>query len=50
MCAPTQLREWARRLADGEGGLVAAGIAEMPEQELKRVRRENARPKEEQAF
>lgn len=47
---PDQLREWARRLADGEGGLAAAGIVETPDQELKRLRRENARLKEEQAF
>src|SRR6478752_8740530 len=47
---PDQLREWARRLADQEGGLAAAGVVETPEQELKRLRRENARLKEEQAF
>jgi transposase len=47
---PDQLREWARRLANGEGGLVAAGIVETPEQELRRLRRENARLKEEQVF
>jgi transposase len=47
---PDQLREWARRLADREGGLAAAGIVEMPEQELKRLRREVARLREEQAF
>jgi len=47
---PDQLREWARRLADAEGGLAAAGVVETPEQELKRLRRENARLKEEQAF
>lgn len=47
---PDQLREWARRLADREGGLGAAGIVETPEQELKRLRRENARLREEQAF
>jgi transposase len=47
---PDQLREWARRLADREGGLAATGVVETPEQELKRLRRENARLKEEQAF
>jgi transposase len=47
---PDQLREWARRLAEHEGGLAAAGVVETPEQELKRLRRENARLKEEQAF
>lgn len=47
---PDQLREWARRLAAREGGLAAAGVVETPEQELKRLRRENARLKEEQAF
>lgn len=47
---PDQLREWARWLADREGGLAAAGVVETPEQELKRLRRENARLKEEQAF
>lgn len=47
---PDQLREWARRLAAQEGGLAGAGVIETPEQELKRLRRENARLKEEQAF
>ena len=47
---PDQLREWARRLADQDGSLAAAGVVETPEQELKRLRRENARLKEEQAF
>lgn len=47
---PDQLREWARRLAEREGGLAAAGVVETPEQELQRLRRENVRLKEEQAF
>ena len=47
---PDQVREWARRLADREGGLAAAGVIETPEQELKRLRRENARLKEAEAF
>ena len=47
---PDQLREWARHLAEREGGLAAAGVVEPPEQELKRLRRENVRLKEEQAF
>lgn len=47
---PDQLREWARRLAEREGGLAAAGVVETPEQELKRLRRENARLKEAEAF
>src|SRR5829696_7063991 len=47
---PDQLREWARRLADREGGLAAAGVVETPEQELKRLRREVVRLREEQAF
>jgi len=47
---PDQLREWARRLAEREGGLAAAGVVETPDQELKRLRRENVRLKEEQAF
>jgi transposase-like protein len=47
---PDQLREWARRLAEREGGLAAAGVVETPEQELQRLRRENARRKDEQAF
>lgn len=47
---PDQLREWARRLAERDGGLAAAGVVETPEQELKRLRRENVRLKEEQAF
>ena len=45
-----QLREWARRMSAQDGGLAAAGVVESPEQELKRLRRENARLKEEQAF
>ena len=47
---PDQLREWARHLADREGGLAAAGVVETPEQELKRLRREVARLKEAEAF
>jgi len=47
---PDQLRQWARRLAESEGGLAAAGVVETADQELKRLRRENARLKEEQAF
>jgi transposase len=47
---PDQLREWGRKLAAQDGGLAAAGVVESPEQELKRLRRENARLKEEQAF
>jgi transposase-like protein len=47
---PDQLREWARRLAAREGGLAAAGVVETPEQELQRLRRENARLKEAEAF
>jgi len=47
---PDQLRAWARRLAESDGGLAKAGIVETPEQELRRLRRENARLKEEQAF
>lgn len=47
---PDQLREWARQLAEREGGFVAAGIVETPEQELTRLRRENARLREAEAF
>jgi transposase len=47
---PDQLREWARRLAERDGGLAAAGVVETPEQELKRLRREVARLKEAEAF
>ena len=47
---PDQLREWTRRFAARDGGLAAVGVVETPEQELKRLRRENARLKEEQAF
>lgn len=47
---PDQLREWARRVAARAGGLAAAGIVETPEQELQRLRRENARLKEEREF
>lgn len=47
---PDQLREWARQVANRDGGLAAAGIVETPEQELQRLRRENARLKEEREF
>lgn len=47
---PDQLREWARQVASRAGGLAAAGIVETPEQELQRLRRENARLKEEREF
>lgn len=47
---PDQLREWARRLAAAPEGLAGAGVVETSEQELRRLRRENARLKEEQAF
>lgn len=47
---PDQLREWARRLAEREGGLTAAGVVKTPPQELKRLRREVARLKEAEAF
>jgi transposase len=47
---PDLLREWARRLAEREGGLAAVGAVETPEQELKRLRRENARLTEEREF
>lgn len=47
---PDQLREWARQLAAQDGGLAAAGVVETPEQELQRLRRENAVLREERAF
>jgi transposase len=47
---PDQLREWARQLASQDGGLAAAGVVETPEQELQRLRRENAVLREERAF
>jgi transposase-like protein len=47
---PDQLREWARRLMEREGGVAAAGVVETPERELKRLRREVVRPREEHAF
>ena len=47
---PDLLREWARRLAEREGGLAPAGVIETPEQELRRLRRENARLTEEREF
>lgn len=47
---PDQLREWARRLSDRAGGLKAVGIVETSEQELRRLRRENARLLEEREF
>lgn len=50
MCAPTSCARGARRLAEGEGVLAGAGVVETPEQEVRRLRRELARLKEEQAF
>ena len=47
---PDQLRAWTRRFAARDGGLAAVGVVETPEQELKRLRRENVRLREEQAF
>lgn len=47
---PDQLREWTRRLAERDGGLAAAGVVETPEQELKRLRREVVRLREEREF
>ena len=43
---PEQLREWARQL----GGRPGVGAVETPEQELRRLRRENAVLRQEQAF
>ena len=47
---PDQLREWARQFARAEGGLKAVGVVETAEQELHRLRRENAILREERAF
>lgn len=47
---PDQLRAWARRFADAESGLAAAGVIETPEQELKRLRREVVRLRDAEAF
>ena len=43
---PEQLREWARQL----GGRPGVGAVETPEQELRRLRRENVVLRQEQAF
>lgn len=43
---PEQLREWARKIAPPNG----VGPVETPEQELRRLRRENATLRQEQAF
>lgn len=43
---PEQLREWAHQL----GGRPGVGVVETPEQELRRLRRENAVLRQEQAF
>lgn len=43
---PEQLREWANQL----GGRPGVGVIETPEQELQRLRRENARLKLEKEF
>jgi transposase len=43
---PEQLREWARQLGERPG----VGLVETPEQELRRLRRENALLKQEREF
>lgn len=43
---PEQLREWANQL----GGRPGVGVVETPEQELRRLRRENALLKQEREF
>ena len=43
---PEQLRDWARHLSPRDG----TGPVETPEQELRRLRRENATLRQEQAF
>ncbi len=43
---PEQLREWANQM----GGRPGVGAVETPEQELRRLRRENAVLRQEQAF
>ena len=43
---PEQLREWARQL----GGRPGVGVVETPEQELRRLRRENATLRQEREF
>jgi transposase len=45
---PNQLREWARQLAPAPTARSATG--ETPEQELRRLRRENARLRQEAEF
>jgi transposase len=46
---PEQLRQWAHQLREQHGGPLP-GIVETPEQELKRLRRENVLLRQEQAF
>lgn len=43
---PEQLREWARQL----GGRPGVGVVETPEQELRRLRNENATLRQEREF
>lgn len=45
----TLLRDWVQRLTASEA-TSASGVVETPEQELRRLRRENAVLKQEQAF
>jgi len=47
---PDQLRTWARRLAARTSAAPTLGTVETPEQELRRLRRENAVLRQEQEF
>ena len=46
---PEQLRQWGQQLREQNGGQLP-GVVETPDQELKRLRRENAVLRQEQAF
>jgi len=47
---PNQLREWSRHLAAATPRAAPDGAGETPAQELRRLRRENARLKQEAEF
>jgi len=47
---PNQLREWSRQLAAAAPSAAPDGDGEAPAQELRRLRRENARLKQEAEF
>lgn len=48
--SPDQLRVWGRQLRAPNGGRTLPGVVEPPEQELRRLRRENAVLRQEREF